>query len=1097
MINELLIPSFTFTPLIMFTCAVAMIVLRAGASRIFFDVVGIFQAGRMVKDAESVATVIEAIYVDAFHGIQESAMEITESFDALLDATVPIAREIEEARIQFDKFLSEAERTPEVFEDISEIGLAFGFSADEAFEASARMAQLAGTLGQGTTPLGTEIGMQFGLISGMETEEGMQRLINLQQQTKFMTKDTENAANQQQRLNIMRSNSIEVLDQLNTVENRSAATMQQITYVMNQFASQAHLTGESIAAMAAMSATLIEAGEEQGKGGRALRMIYARLGADTNGARTTIEKLGISVIDAETGAMRPFSDILEELAQRYNSMNGAQQQQLAQQVAGNRHYTRLIKLLENVDRVRELEEEALTGMFPAMEEIERRRDTELFQLEQAEKQLRNYQAAFGETMIDNVRTGVEVQTQFYNMLNQTAEGPLGFFVDRFAKFGIVMKTAMGPTVQLMMAVYNLSLSFQTLKAIQKAAEEASAAGTSAHKNQYGQVQQNIHSHHLYVNALHELRKAEILRQKFSKTVAIPTTREEQAAVREQVLELQKEESRLIAVSKEHDKNIKILDNAIKATEDFALSLFGEAEANRDLQVELIETIRLRKEAFDAAALGPEAHEAGNKLRAAKDKLNAAKREGNRIDRDTEFTNNTLIAQQRTHTEQTKFRTETEKLLGGVKKDLHIQQHRYGLAEIKLTEQEAIAQQKKIDQQVAFNNQVNSLSAALMGAGMAFMFVGKSERAQRAGMMLNAASMALQIARMVAKASATLKDTYATYQNIQATETATISQGKHTMVTEMSTFAKLQFTLATKLATTGLMTFGTAAMVVSAGGLALLAGAAYLLAGLFKDVEDSALNMSTAILDLEEVNDIVAGMSLSAINSELETLNATIDRTKDATGALAKEQHDAAVDRRDQLLSAKDIKLMSDSGLLDVLKQVEEQDKILNDTLEKHNKTGLLSYIQYGDAAIRRTANTTHGIMMDNLEKNHGEYMAFIERTGVRSIEDLENFGEQATDTLAETTMDATTVIGAAFEDAKDEMYEFNNAREELFFGMNAGRVTGDLIRQVQQQGVENLITSTEVIMHNTFNGLTIPEMADRVIAEIESRGNKFGYSITS
>ena len=58
-------------------------------------------------------------------------------------------------------------------------------------------------------------------------------------------------------------------------------------------------------------------------------------------------------------------------------------------------------------------------------------------------------------------------------------------------------------------------------------------------------------------------------------------------------------------------------------------------------------------------------------------------------------------------------------------------------------------------------------------------------------------------------------------------------------------------------------------------------------------------------------------------------------------------------------------------------------------------------------------------------------------------------------------------------------------------------MTGDLIRQVQQQGVENLITTTEVVMTNIFNGLTIPEMVDIVIEEIEGRGRLNGYNITS
>ena len=171
----------------------------------------------------------------------------------------------------------------------------------------------------------------------------------------------------------------------------------------------------AIAAMAAMSATLIEAGEEQGKGGRALRMIYARLGANTNGARDAIEQLGISVFDA-TGDMRPFSDLLEELAAKYEGMNGQQQQALAQNVAGNRHYTRLIKLLENVDRVKELEFEATIAMFPAMDEIDRRRDTELFKLEQAESAYKNYTGQLGDELLP-VLTSV-TENEPFEILNK-------------------------------------------------------------------------------------------------------------------------------------------------------------------------------------------------------------------------------------------------------------------------------------------------------------------------------------------------------------------------------------------------------------------------------------------------------------------------------------------------------------------------------------------------------------------------------------------------------------------------------------------------------------------------------------------------------
>ena len=367
------------SPVALFTAAICMLVLRAGASRVFFDIVGTFTASKLIKDADSAAVVFEALYLDAITGIQEAGQELGQIFNSVTDSVVPISRQLAEAEIQLEKFLDTGQDITEMRDAVEEIGVQFAFAGDEAMEAAAKMAQISGVLGPGSLAVGTQIGMEFGLISGMETEAAMQRMINLQQQTKFMTENLEANMTAEQRATQIRKDSMVVLDQLNTIENRSAATMEQITFVMNQFASQAHLANEEIRSMAALSAVMIETGEEQGKGGRALKMMYARLGSDIGGARTEMERLGVAVVDSE-GNMRPLSSMLKDLEQNFNDLDGAQQQNTAQIIAGNRHYTRFLKLMTNLDRVKELELEAALALFPAMDEIERRRDSELFQL---------------------------------------------------------------------------------------------------------------------------------------------------------------------------------------------------------------------------------------------------------------------------------------------------------------------------------------------------------------------------------------------------------------------------------------------------------------------------------------------------------------------------------------------------------------------------------------------------------------------------------------------------------------------------------------------------------------------------------------------
>jgi len=48
---------------------------------------------------------------------------------------------------------------------------------------------------------------------------------------------------------------------------------------------------------------------------------------------------------------------------------------------------------------------------------------------------------------------------------------------------------------------------------------------------------------------------------------------------------------------------------------------------------------------------------------------------------------------------------------------------------------------------------------------------------------------------------------------------------------------------------------------------------------------------------------------------------------------------------------------------------------------------------------------------------------------------------------------------------------------------------------VQQTGVENLISNTEVIMTNNFNGMTTRQVADEILAQISQGAGGLGINI--
>ena len=93
-------------------------------------------------------------------------------------------------------------------------------------------------------------------------------------------------------------------------------------------------------------------------------------------------------------------------------------------------------------------------------------------------------------------------------------------------------------------------------------------------------------------------------------------------------------------------------------------------------------------------------------------------------------------------------------------------------------------------------------------------------------------------------------------------------------------------------------------------------------------------------------------------------------------------------------------------------------------------------------------------------------------------------------------IEAVMGVGQAYSDAADEIHKFGNSREELFFGFKAGNVTGDLVKQVQQQGVENFVANTEIIMTNNFNGMTTDEVADTILEKIEERAAMENIGVT-
>ena len=142
-------------------------------------------------------------------------------------------------------------------------------------------------------------------------------------------------------------------------------------------------------------------------------------------------------------------------------------------------------------------------------------------------------------------------------------------------------------------------------------------------------------------------------------------------------------------------------------------------------------------------------------------------------------------------------------------------------------------------------------------------------------------------------------------------------------------------------------------------------------------------------------------------------------------------------------------------------------------------------------------------ILKGLGEENAALYRFIQETGVTSWQELSAEMEINADLWREINGEiedigsSETYMTRSLREATDAMFEFNNAREEFFFGSTKPNMVGDLTRQVLQKGVENLITTTEVVMTNNFNGMTTEQAAEEILNQIERGAGRLGWDLVA
>jgi TP901 family phage tail tape measure protein len=159
-----------------------------------------------------------------------------------------------------------------------------------------------------------------------------------------------------------------VSDKFAAVAASSATDYDELAIALSKVASQANLAGMSMDYTTALLTKGLETTREAPETmGTALKTIIARMrelgdygetlddGMDINNVESQLKYVGIALRDSN-GELRSTEEVLDELGKKWDTLDKNQQAAIAKALAGTRQQARLIAMMEDYERVTELQE---------------------------------------------------------------------------------------------------------------------------------------------------------------------------------------------------------------------------------------------------------------------------------------------------------------------------------------------------------------------------------------------------------------------------------------------------------------------------------------------------------------------------------------------------------------------------------------------------------------------------------------------------------------------------------------------------------------------------------------------------------------------
>lgn len=216
---------------------------------------------------------------------------------------------------------------------------------------------------------------------------------------------------------------ISVVDKLTKLDMKSATSAQELAQALSKVANSARLAKVSQDEILGILSVGIETTQQSGDViGTAVRSLLARFsnvkaskfsgsGEETEGTlndtEAVLSKIGIRIRNA-SGEMRSFMDVLDDVAEKWDTLDDVSRNAISTAMAGTRQKEIFASIIENYDRVKELTEESANAAGTADEKYSAYMDS----MEAATKRLQNAWEGFTQSL--------ETSTVMKFLTNKTA-----------------------------------------------------------------------------------------------------------------------------------------------------------------------------------------------------------------------------------------------------------------------------------------------------------------------------------------------------------------------------------------------------------------------------------------------------------------------------------------------------------------------------------------------------------------------------------------------------------------------------------------------------------------------------------------------------